>query len=128
MTKHIEDKLDKIPVINLLVRFFKEIRLPGFEGLSIYDLLELYAMGILKGALTTRASAVAFSFFTAIFPFLLFVIIIMPYVPIDGFHGLIFISGCSFYSVINGTSQTVIRDILSEYDFNIRVLIQQSQR
>lgn len=86
MTKHIEDKLDKIPVINLLVRFFKEIRLPGFEGLSIYDLLELYAMGILKGALTTRASAVAFSFFTAIFPFLLFVIIIMPYVPIDGFQ------------------------------------------
>lgn len=86
MTKHIEDKLDKIPVINLIVRFFKQIRLPGFEGLSIYDLLELYAMGIVKGALTTRASAIAFSFFTAIFPFLLFVIIIMPYIPIDGFE------------------------------------------
>ncbi|MDG4716566.1 MULTISPECIES: YihY/virulence factor BrkB family protein [Winogradskyella] len=86
MTKHIEDKLDKIPVINLLVRFFKEIRLPGFEGLSIYDLLELYVMGIVKGALTTRASAIAFSFFTAIFPFLLFVIIVMPYIPIDGFQ------------------------------------------
>lgn len=86
MTKHIEDKLDKIPVINLLVRFFKEIRLPGFEGLSIYDLLELYVRGIVKGALTTRASAIAFSFFTAIFPFLLFVIILMPYIPIDGFQ------------------------------------------
>lgn len=86
MTKHIEDKLDKIPVINILVRFFKEIRLPGFEGLSIYDLLELYVMGIVKGALTTRASAIAFSFFTAIFPFLLFVIILMPYIPIDGFQ------------------------------------------
>ena len=39
MTKQIEDKLDKIPLINLLVRFFKQITLPGFEGLSIYDLL-----------------------------------------------------------------------------------------
>ncbi|WP_299130507.1 YihY/virulence factor BrkB family protein [uncultured Winogradskyella sp.] len=85
MTKPIEDKLDKIPVINLVVRFFKQVRLPGFEGLSIYDLLELYVMGIVKGALTTRASAIAFSFFTAIFPFLLFVITIIPYIPIADF-------------------------------------------
>jgi len=86
MSKPIEDKLDKIPIVNLIVRFFKQIRLPGFEGLSIYDLLELYVMGIVKGALTTRASAIAFSFFTAIFPFLLFVIIIIPYIPIDNFE------------------------------------------
>lgn len=85
MSKPIEDKLDKIPVLNLVVRFFKQIKLPGFEGLSIYDLLELYIMGIVNGALTTRASAIAFSFFTAIFPFLLFVIIVMPHIPIDDF-------------------------------------------
>ncbi|REG87394.1 YihY/virulence factor BrkB family protein [Winogradskyella sediminis] len=86
MTKPIEDKLNKIPVVNVLVRFFKQIKLPGFEGLSVYDLLELYIMGIVNGALTTRASAIAFSFFTAIFPFLLFVIIVIPYVPIAGFR------------------------------------------
>ncbi|WP_299521241.1 YihY/virulence factor BrkB family protein [Winogradskyella sp.] len=86
MSKPIEDKLDEIPVINLIVRFFKQIRLPGFEGLSIYDLLELYVLGIVKGALTTRASAIAFSFFTAIFPFLLFVIILIPYIPIENFQ------------------------------------------
>ncbi|EDP70400.1 hypothetical protein FBALC1_06573 [Flavobacteriales bacterium ALC-1] len=86
MSKPIEDKLDKIPVLNLVVRFFKQIRLPGFEGLSVYDLLELYVLGIVKGTLTTRASAIAFSFFTAIFPFLLFVIILMPHIPIEGFQ------------------------------------------
>ncbi|GGH45649.1 ribonuclease BN [Mangrovimonas yunxiaonensis] len=85
MTKPIEDKLKKIPLVNLVVRFFKEIKLPGFEGLSLYDLLELYVLGIAKGALTTRASAIAFSFFTALFPFLLFVLIIIPYIPIDDF-------------------------------------------
>ncbi len=85
MSKEIEDKLDKIPVINWLVRFFKQIKLPGFEGLSIYDLLELYILGIVKGTLTTRASAIAFSFFTAIFPFMLFVIILIPHIPIEGF-------------------------------------------
>lgn len=85
MSKPIEDKLDKIPVINLLVKFLKKIKLPALEGLSLYDLLELYITGVIKGALTTRASAIAFSFFTAIFPFLLFVLIIIPYIPIDDF-------------------------------------------
>ncbi|NNK82413.1 MAG: YihY/virulence factor BrkB family protein [Flavobacteriaceae bacterium] len=86
MTKHVEDKLDKIPVLNLIVRFLKKIKLPGFEGLSIYDLLEMYIIGIVEGALTTRASAIAFSFFTAIFPFLLFIIIIIPFIPFEGFQ------------------------------------------
>ncbi|MDO5970405.1 YihY/virulence factor BrkB family protein [Flavivirga aquimarina] len=85
MTKPIEDKLDKIPVINVLVRVFKQIKLPGLEGLSFYDLLELYIIGIVRGALTTRASAIAFSFFMALFPFLLFVLIVIPYIPIDDF-------------------------------------------
>ncbi|NNC49741.1 MAG: YihY/virulence factor BrkB family protein [Flaviramulus sp.] len=85
MTKLLEDKLDKIPVINVFVRLFKQIKLPGLEGLSFYDLLELYVTGIVKGALTTRASAIAFNFFMALFPFLLFVLIIIPYIPIDDF-------------------------------------------
>ena len=86
MSKSIEDKLDKIPVINVVVRLLKRIKLPGFEGLSIYDLMEMYVTGIVEGALTTRASAIAFSFFTAIFPFLLFVIILIPYVPFENFQ------------------------------------------
>lgn len=86
MTKPVEDKLDKIPVINILVRVFKQIKLPGLEGLSFYDLLELYITGIVRGALTTRASAIAFSFFMALFPFLLFVLIIIPEIPIDNFQ------------------------------------------
>ncbi len=86
MSKPIEERLDKIPIVNLIVRFLKKIKLPGFEGLSIYDLLEMYVIGIVQGALTTRASAIAFSFFTAIFPFLLFIIILIPYIPFEGFQ------------------------------------------
>jgi membrane protein len=87
MTKPIEDKLDKIPIVNVLVKFLKQIKLPGLEGLSLYDLSELYVIGVARGALTARASAIAFSFFTALFPFLLFVLIVIPYIPIEGFKG-----------------------------------------
>jgi len=85
MSHSLDEKLDKIPVLNIFVRFFKRLKLPGLEGLSFYDLLVLYITGIVRGALTTRASAIAFNFFMALFPFLLFVLIIIPYVPIDDF-------------------------------------------
>ncbi len=82
----IEDKLEKTPVIKYIVRFLKKIELPALEGLTLYAFLRLYAKGIVKGAVTSRASAIAFSFFTAIFPFLLFIIILIPYIPVDGFE------------------------------------------
>jgi len=82
----IEDKLEKLPVIKYFVRLFKKIELPALEGMTLYAFLRLYGKGIIKGALTSRASAIAFSFFTAIFPFLLLIIILIPYIPVDGFE------------------------------------------
>ncbi|WP_317129846.1 YihY/virulence factor BrkB family protein [Gelidibacter salicanalis] len=82
----IEDKLEKIPVLKHLIKFLKKIELPALEGLTLYYFLRLYGKGIIKGAVTSRASAIAFSFFTAIFPFLLFIIILIPYIPVVGFE------------------------------------------
>lgn len=86
MTKPIEDKLLKIPILNILVRFGKKIKVPGLQGMNLYDLLEMYFLGIIKGALTSRAGAIAFSFFMALFPFLLFILTLIPFVPIEGFQ------------------------------------------
>ncbi|WP_369049441.1 YihY/virulence factor BrkB family protein [Tenacibaculum sp. UWU-22] len=85
-TESVEERLLKIPVINLLVKFGKKIKIPGLEGLSLYDVLEMYGIGIIRGALTTRAGGIAFSFFMAIFPFLLFILTLIPYIPIPGFQ------------------------------------------
>ncbi len=79
MSLEVEEKLEKIPVINWCVRFLKKLRLPGFEGLSVYDLLEMYVFGILKGTLSTRASAIAFSLFMALFPLLIFMVTLVPF-------------------------------------------------
>ena len=86
MSKEIEEKLEKIPIINLLVRLGKKVKIPGLEGMSLYDVIEMYIIGIIEGALTTRASGIAYSFFMAIFPFMLFVLTLIPYIPIDGFQ------------------------------------------
>lgn len=80
MTKIIEDKLENIPVVGWLARQSKRVILPGLNGLTLYDLLELYVYGIVKGTFTTRAGSIAFSFFMAIFPFLLFILNLIPFI------------------------------------------------
>jgi membrane protein len=84
MTKEIEHKLERIPIVNWFVKLGKKIKIPGLQGMSLYDILEMYTIGIIQGAVTTRAGGIAYSFFMAIFPFLLFVLTLIPFIPIEG--------------------------------------------
>ncbi|VXA95980.1 Ribonuclease BN [Flavobacterium sp. 9AF] len=86
MSEAIEKKLGKIPIIKNLVAFSKKITFTSLQGLSLYDIVELYLLGILKGTFSYRASAVAFSFFMALFPFALFILNLIPYIPIENFQ------------------------------------------
>ncbi len=86
MSKEIEERIEKIPVLRNLVRPLKKIKLPKLGGLSFYDLLELYGLGIAESAFSYHASAIAFSFFMALFPFALFILNLIPFIPIEGFQ------------------------------------------
>lgn len=85
MSQEIESKIKKIPVVRNLMYFTKKIKLPWLEGLSLYDLLEIYIIGVAQGAISYRAGAIAFSFFMALFPFALFILNLIPIIPIEGF-------------------------------------------
>jgi membrane protein len=86
MSKEIEEQIDKIPVVNKIVELTKQVYFPKNKTFSLYDLLELYVLGIFKGAFSYRASAIAFSFFMALFPFSLFILNLVPLIPIDNFQ------------------------------------------
>lgn len=86
MSAEIEQKVEGIPVIRNLMHAAQKVKLPWLEGLSLYDLLEIYIVGIVEGAITYRAGAIAFSFFMALFPFALFILNLIPYIPIEGFQ------------------------------------------
>ena len=58
----------------------------GFKGLSIYDVTIFFWKGLMEGAITTRASSLAFNFFLAFFPAVIFLFTLIPYIPIDGFQ------------------------------------------
>jgi len=56
------------------------IVLPGFDGMPLYDVLVFFFRGLFKGVLTYRAAAIAFNFFLALIPFILFLFTLIPFV------------------------------------------------
>lgn len=68
----------------------KKYSLPGFQGLKAYDVLSFFLKGVYDGALDTRASSMAFKFFLALFPGVIFLFTLIPYLPIEGFETEIF--------------------------------------
>ena len=80
------NKSFKTKFLRWFVGTFQKVRIPGLEGMSLYHFLRLFTHGIIEGALTSRAGSIAFSFFIALFPFALFALTLIPYIPIDGFQ------------------------------------------
>ena len=76
-------------VTNRLIRIAqkaKKVTVPFFDGLPLYDVAKFFWKGIVDGAITTRASAIAFNFILAIFPAIIFLFTLIPYIPIDNFQ------------------------------------------
>ena len=114
----VEEKIKNLPIIKQLIALGYSIKLPWLHGLSLYELLELYFTGIIEGALSYRAAAIAFSFFMALFPFTLFILNLIPYIPIDGFQEdfLGFVQGGVPPNTYDAISK-IIEDILhNSYD------------
>jgi len=77
--------------IDKLKNFTDHIPLPGFKGISIFDLLKFLKEVFSKGNFAIRSAAVSFHFFVGIFPTLIFLVSLIPYLPIDGLQENIFV-------------------------------------
>lgn len=71
-------------LINKIDRWFHKklsfMVLPGFDGMPLYDVLSFFFRGLFKGVITYRAAAIAFNFFLALIPFILFLFTLIPFV------------------------------------------------
>lgn len=90
-------KLSKLKILRLLTQLkiktetiLRLVVLPGFDGMPLYDVLVFFIKGLFKGYLVDRAAAIAFNFFLAIFPFILFLFTLIPYIPIQDFQNTLF--------------------------------------
>lgn len=81
-----KNSLKTLPFIKQLIFVLKGITFDSLQGMSLYELIKHYVLGIVKGAFSYRASAIAFSFFMALFPFALFVLNLIPFIPLEHFQ------------------------------------------
>ncbi len=103
-------KLQRIIMESFPVRFLeektKQIILPGFKGVPLYDVIRFFFSQLKKSSLTERASAISYNFIMAIPPTCLFLFTLLPNMP--------FIKK----KVIKVQLHTLITDIIPAKDYN----------
>lgn len=71
----------KVPRFILKIQeFFDGIHLPVL-GISLWQMFQIYISGIFKGNIGRKAAAISWSFTISLFPFLLFLLSVLPYMP-----------------------------------------------
>ncbi len=83
------NKIKKSKLFILSINTSKRIILPGFEGVPLYNVILFFIKGLQNSALGNQAASLSFRFFLAIFPGLIFIITLIPYIPIHNFQDLL---------------------------------------
>lgn len=71
--------VSNLPILKQILDWSKVYSLPGFSGVPIYNILVFIYKETMRDNITTRANSVAFSLFLAIFPFIIFLFTLLPY-------------------------------------------------
>lgn len=101
-------------VVASLINLSKKIILPGFDGIPLYDVTVFFTRGVSEGFITSRASAISFNFFLAMFPSLIFIFTIIPFIPITNFQqSLLDLIRDFLPDSAYNTVQTTVEDIIT---------------
>jgi len=97
-----------------LVNLFRKLILPGFKGIPFYDVIVFFIRGLGKGFITSRAAAISFSEFFAIFPAIIFIFSLIPYIPINNFQDSLLELTKNFtpeetYNVVRETIEDIVQ-------------------
>ena len=68
--------------VKFLIRKSKNIILPGFNGIPLFDVVRFFFIQIQKSSLNERAAAIAFNLLVAMPPACIFLFTLIPYLPI----------------------------------------------
>ncbi|HRG36650.1 MAG: YihY/virulence factor BrkB family protein [Chitinophagales bacterium] len=91
----------------------RNISIPGFEGIPIYDVFVKFKEEIKNDDLSIRASSISFYFILALFPTIIFFFSLIPYVPITNFdekimHGLKSVLPINAFIILESTIHNIV--------------------
>ena len=72
--------------IQKVLSLLKKFTLPGFDKIPVFNVVKFILEEVRKDQIPTRARSIAYSFFIAFFPGLIFLLTLLPYIPLQGFQ------------------------------------------
>ncbi|MGO1721914.1 MAG: YihY/virulence factor BrkB family protein, partial [Sphingobacterium sp.] len=79
-------RLLKLRPYDRIVEWSKSASLPGFGELPLYTVLVFFFQEIVQEAILNKASSLAYNFMLAVFPGIIFLFTLIPYIPIENFQ------------------------------------------
>ena len=64
----------------------KSFTIPGFDGVPLITVLRFFYKEIMRDGVVTRASSISFFFILSVFPGLIFLFTLIPYIPVRNFQ------------------------------------------
>ncbi len=98
----------------MFIDWTKVVVIPGFSPLPLYTVGTFFFQEINKDSLLNKASSLAYNFMLAIFPGIIFVFTLIPYIPIEGFQDqliglLALVLPYNAFEAVKGTLEEIIK-------------------
>lgn len=102
-----------LTIYHKLVNNLRSLVLPGSQGVPLWYIMRFFIVQLSNEIVTLRASAIAFNFFLALIPSLIFLFTLIPYFPIENLEAqaMHFLSQYMPDEAF-ATIETTVRDIL----------------
>ncbi len=92
-------------------RWAKRVQPWGFEGLTLYEVAIFFGRGVNRVGLRHRAASMAYNFFIALFPSIIFLFTLIPFIPIEHFQATLFLA---IKSIMPGNAFATIQGTIGE--------------
>jgi membrane protein len=78
--------IKKLPIIHQIDALMHKWYPPGFKGMSVGEVYDFYILALRDSSILERAYSASFKFFMGLFPGLIFLMTLIPYLPIPNFQ------------------------------------------
>lgn len=109
-------KIQESKKAQFVINFLKNFTLPGFDNIPVSKVFTFVIDEIKKDLIPTRARSIAYSFFIAFFPGLIFLLTLLPYIPLDSFQSefILLINEVIPDKVVNTFILTTLDDLINQ--------------
>jgi len=106
-------RLLQINAVQKIIAWSKTAVLPGFSNLPLYTVVTFFLKEIKSESILNKASSLSYSFLLAIFPGIIFLFTLIPYIPINDFQKnlmdfLAIVTPTETFFVIQSTLEDII--------------------